>query len=319
MLHIFVNLKRFEVPRRLGGVCAVEAPEQWIEGVVADCIARGLGEAKDTELVFLLPELLLLPAERSRRAAAAERTASLAIGCQGVFREDIRPGGNFGAFTTNRPAAAMAAAGCRWALIGHSEERKDKLGIMADYAAARGEATDEGAAAEAVGHLLNQEVRRALEGGLDVLACVGETAAERGNGTVAEQQQRVAEVLRRQVNRILQGTREFATSRRIVVAYEPVWAIGPGKVPPDGAAIGFAAACVKEAATAVLGFAPPVVYGGGLKEENAAEICAVPAIDGGLVALTRFTGEIGFYPEDLEKIMAAARRGAARAGIPQAR
>ncbi len=252
----------------------------------------------------------MVPVRCTLSARAAARTAGLAFGCQGVFREDIRPGGNFGAVTANRPATAMVAAGCRWALIGHSEEREDKLGMMAAYARAAGIALDEAAAAASVGDLLNEETLRALEAGLDVLACVGETAAERGEGTPDEQRRRVATVLARQVERILDGTRAFAGSRRIVMAYEPVWAIGPGKVPPGPEYIGFAAGCVKDAAASMLGFEPPMVYGGGLKEENAAEICAVPAIDGGLVALTRFTGEIGFYPEDLERIIAAARRDA---------
>ena len=51
------------------------------------------------------------------------------------------------------------------------------------------------------------------------------------------------------------------------------------------------------------GFEPGVVYGGGLKEQNAGMIAAIETIDGGLVALTRFTGQIGFYPEELKKII----------------
>ena len=51
------------------------------------------------------------------------------------------------------------------------------------------------------------------------------------------------------------------------------------------------------------GFEPGVVYGGGLKEENAGMIAHIETIDGGLVALTRFTDQIGFYPEELKKII----------------
>ena len=51
------------------------------------------------------------------------------------------------------------------------------------------------------------------------------------------------------------------------------------------------------------GLIPAVVYGGGLEEENAKMISNIPAIDGGLVALTRFTGDIGFYPDELRSII----------------
>ena len=62
-------------------------------------------------------------------------------------------------------------------------------------------------------------------------------------------------------------------------------------------------AYIKSACMELFGFEPPVVYGGGLKEENAAMIAGIKTIDGGLVALTRFTGDIGFEPEGLKKII----------------
>jgi triosephosphate isomerase len=306
MLKIFVNLKRFDVPRAAGGVCDVTPADAWIEAVIAESVALGLGASPTAEVVFFVPEALVVPAIAALERAAPERRAGIAVGCQGVHRDDVRPGGNFGAFTTNRPAAAMVAAGCGWVLVGHSEARRDKLGIIETYAAAAGAAVDADAAAAAVDRLLNQELLAALGAGLDVLACVGETAAERGEGTPKEQAERVRAVLARQVARLLDGAAAFAGERQIALAYEPVWAIGPGKVPPGPDVIGFAATCVKEAAAAVLGAAPAVVYGGGLKEENAAAICAAPSVDGGLVALTRFTPPIGFSPAELARIVAAA-------------
>nr|HML45187.1 triose-phosphate isomerase [Clostridia bacterium] len=81
-------------------------------------------------------------------------------------------------------------------------------------------------------------------------------------------------------------------------AYEPVWAIGPGKQPPDAATIAEAARFIKERAGNC-----PVVYGGGLKADNAAMLAAIPEIDGGLIALTRFSGKIGFYPEEFLEII----------------
>lgn len=65
---------------------------------------------------------------RVRRRPAISRS-----GCAGVFREDVEPGGNFGAFTTNKPAAALKAIGCSWVVVGHSEERKDKLSFLKMY------------------------------------------------------------------------------------------------------------------------------------------------------------------------------------------
>jgi triosephosphate isomerase len=60
---------------------------------------------------------------------------------------------------------------------------------------------------------------------------------------------------------------------------------------------------IKKTSKEIHGFTPPVVYGGGLKEENVEEIAGVKAIDGGLVALTKFTQPIGFDPQDLRIII----------------
>lgn len=305
MLHIFVNLKRFEVSRKLGGVCDSESPKNWIESVMSECVASGVAASKDMDLAFFLPEALILPA--AGKLAAGK---GIAIGCQSVYREDIRPGANFGAFTTNRPAAAAKAIGCQWALVGHSEERKDKLGIIAEFLSAVPSCTPAPEAApDAVSRLVNKEVLRALEAGLDVLVCVGESAEERGTGDTEQQQQRVKAVLKKQLELSLADTKAFFGTRKVVVAYEPIWAIGPGKTPPGPEYISFVASYIKEASKNLFGVELPVVYGGGLKEENAAAICAIPSVDGGLVALTRFTGAIGFYPADLQKIIAAALSG----------
>jgi triosephosphate isomerase len=302
MRDIFVNLKRFDVPRRLGGVCPVDDPVQWIEHVIDECVRLGIGRLTEARVTLFIPEALLANAICQLRSYAPERTAALAIGCQGVFREDVTPGGNFGAFTANRPATAMKNLGCDWAMIGHSEERRDKLGMIAKYdpAVLSGE-TQRIRAQQAVDSMLNAEVHCALKAGLRVLLCVGETAAERGDGDFDAQKPRIEAVLRRQLKHGLKGI--AALDGRVAIGYEPIWAIGPGKVPPGAEYINFVAGCIKKATLELYGFEPQVVYGGGLKAENAGMIGSIATIDGGLVALTRFSGEIGFYPEELRTII----------------
>ncbi|TCL61877.1 triosephosphate isomerase [Hydrogenispora ethanolica] len=309
---IFVNLKRFDIPRALGGVCPEHDPGQWMEWVIAQCVEYGLGRRDDLELTLFLPEGLLLKAAHALSSFPAEATRSLRLGCQGVFREDVAPGGNFGAFTTNRPASAARNMGCSWAMTGHSEERKDKLGVIAAYdPSILAEESRQNRANRAVDGLIHAETVCALRAGLNVLLCVGETAAEKGEGSFAEQQPRIAAVLRSQLEAGLQGVREFLPERQIAIAYEPVWAIGPGKTPPGAEYIAFVAGTIKNIIQELWGQTLPVVYGGGLKLENAAAIAGIDAIDGGLVALTRFSGTIGFEPAGLNEIIAAIDRSAA--------
>ena len=78
----------------------------------------------------------------------------------------------------------------------------------------------------------------------------------------------------------------------------PIWSIGPGKTPADKPYIEKIARFVKERTGGL-----DVVYGGGLKADNAAMLASIADIDGGLIALTRFSGEIGFYPEEYLEII----------------
>mgnify|MGYP001625382064 FL=1 len=275
MKHIFLNLKRFDIPRDWGGVNSIAEPADWggyIVNHTQDGVKELLEAAKEeTEFVMYVPEAHVIPAVQAKTA-----DSPVVIGCQSVFRDDVAEGRNFGAFTSNRTAKAMKALGCGSVLIGHCEERNDKAGILAEAGV-----TD----TAAVNRLLNQEVCRAVEAGLSVLYCIGEKA---------EEQDRWKEVLREQIETGLAGVPEEAP---VVIAYEPVWAIGPGKIPPDQAYITKIADYVKKVSGG-----RDVVYGGGLKQDNAKMLSEIPSIDGGLIALTRFSGEIGFYPEEYLEI-----------------
>lgn len=303
MRDIFVNLKRFEVPRGLGGVCPEENPVRWIQDVLATCWELGLVDLADLRLTFFVPEALIPPAVEASRGA-------FQIGSQSVFRENISPGGNFGAFTSNLPAAAAKHLGCTWSIIGHSEERRDKLGIMEAFQPRIKDDPELYAQAQsAVNRLINTAVLQALQSGLNVLVCVGETAEERGTGSFAEQKPRIERVLGTQLLESLRGVERFAGEREVVVGYEPIWAIGPGRTLPDGEYISYVAEFIKELIRTELGFEAEVVYGGGLKRENAAMLGSLPLVDGGLVALTRFAGDIGFEPRELKEIVDEYRRG----------
>jgi triosephosphate isomerase len=150
-----------------------------------------------------------------------------------------------GAFTGEVSAPMLREIGVYGTIVGHSERRQ--------YF---GE-TDE---------TVVQRVTAAIEHGLQVIACVGETEAEREAGETEA-------VLRRQVEAIANGVPD---TEELVVAYEPVWAIGTGKTATAGMA--------QEAHAFIKTILPvPVLYGGSVKPENAAELAAQPDVDGALV------------------------------------
>jgi triosephosphate isomerase (TIM) len=170
-------------------------------------------------------------------AAAVQVLAGtdVAVAAQNVHWEPDGP------FTGEVSAPMLRELGVYGAIVGHSERRQHF-----------GE-TDESVAKRA---------RAALDAGLSVIACVGETEAQRDAGETED-------VLRRQVS-VLEH------DENLVIAYEPVWAIGTGKTAtPDLAQQ--AHAFVKSLLDV------PVVYGGSVKPDNAAELLAQPDIDGALV------------------------------------
>lgn len=275
MKHIFLNLKRFDISPEKGGVNRLAPMKNWGRTIVSGTQdALTAYDPAEVEFVMYMPEAHLLGA-----AAAKTENSPVQLGCQGVYRADTAVGGNFGAFTTNRPANAAAQMGCASTLIGHCEERNDKMGILAE-AGVTGQA-----AAQAVSRILNQEIKCAQAAGLTVLYCIGEKS---------EEQDRWQEVLGEQLDVGLAGV----DSSQVVIAYEPIWSIGPGKTPADQPYITKIARFVKEVTGGL-----DVVYGGGLKQDNAKMLAAIAEIDGGLIALTRFQGEIGFYPAEYLEII----------------
>src|SRR5437867_10695752 len=146
-----------------------------------------------------------------------------------------------GAFTGEVSAPMLRELGVYGAIVGHSERRQ--------YFGENDETTA-------------KRARAALAAGLSVIACVGETEAEREAGETEQ-------VLRRQVS-VLQA------DEHLVVAYEPVWAIGTGKTATPELA--------QEAHAFVKSLLDvPVLYGGSVKPENAHELLAQPDVDGALV------------------------------------
>ena len=268
MNYIFLNLKRFDIPTACGGVNSIAPASEWAEHIIRAIKDDLDALAEHTEFAIFFPEAHIIP-------AAKAKNSSWKLGCQGVYRDDVSKGGNFGAFTTGRTAKSMKALGCEYTIIGHCEERKDISSIIA---------AGNGNCPEAVNEILNKEVLQAQAAGLKVLFCVGEKTEEVG-------QRR--EVIRSQ---LIEGLKGVDLSN-VVIGYEPLWAIGPGRPVPTAEDIREVTLLCKSIADC------PVVYGGGLKEENAQMLASIGEMDGGLIALTRFKDDIGFYPEEYLRII----------------
>ena len=276
MNYFFINLKRFDVPNEVGGVNYSNDMQQWGKQIVSslnELVAPILDE--ETTVGLFLPELHLL-------SAIEVAEPWLHIGAQSVYEKDVVAGENFGAMTTHRSAKAMKYAGCNYALIGHIEERRSINEVLALASVHNPKITN---------GVLQKRIVAAQTAGLKVVYCIGESESEQSNWQ---------EVLNRQLEIGLNGV----DMSSIVIAYEPIWAIGPGKMLPEKDYIEKVAAFIKEKTNGL-----PVIYGGGLKTANAQMIASCINVDGGLIALTRFEGNIGFYPENVPDIITLYRAG----------
>ncbi len=182
-----------------------------------------------------------------------------------------------GAFT-GEVSAGMVAELCQYVIIGHSERR-----------AFFGE-TDE---------TVNRKVKAALAHGLKPIVCVGETLEENEAGVTAE-------VVSRQVHDGLAGLRFEAGSTPLVIAYEPVWAIGTGRAATPEIAVAVIRDVIRPALAELFGEAfaqaTRVQYGGSVKGSNAAEFFGEEQIDGALV------GGASLKVDDFIQIVRAAAR-----------
>jgi triosephosphate isomerase (TIM) len=187
-----------------------------------------------------------VPAPYFAQAQAALAGSTVEWGTQDVSAHRA------GAYTGEVSAWMAAEFGCRYAIVGHSERRQWHRETDAEVGA---------------------KARAALDAGLTAIACVGETLAERdGNETGA--------VVARQLQAVMDAL--GADIARVVVAYEPVWAIGTGRTAAPAEAQAVHAALRGQLAAA--GAADvSIVYGGSVKASNAATLFAMTDIDGALV------------------------------------
>ena len=162
-----------------------------------------------------------------------------------------------GAFTGEISADMLLEIGVEYVIIGHSERRQ--------YFGETNES-------------VNKRTKTALAKGLKPIVCVGETLEER-------EKNRTKRVLKKQILEGLDGITDFTN---VVIAYEPVWAIGTGKTATAedaNATIGYIRSVVKKAFGQEVGKALRIQYGGSMKPSNCKELMAMRNIDGGLIGV----------------------------------
>ncbi len=206
----------------------------------------------DAGLVPASPEVVLFPPfTLLTTVQQVAKGGSLRWGGQNLFWEA------HGAYTGEISGAMLRDTGCRYVLVGHSERRQ----LFQE--------SDE---------IVLRKVKAALHSGLVPMVCIGETEQEYLEG-------RTQEVLRRQVEAILPALGSAGQQANLILAYEPVWAIGTGKTASPAQAQevhafvrSLIAAKSPDIARKIL-----ILYGGSVKASNAKALFAEPDIDGGLV------------------------------------
>lgn len=162
-----------------------------------------------------------------------------------------------GAFTGEISSDMLKSVGCKYVILGHSERRT----IFGE--------TDE---------LINKKIKKALSSELTPIFCIGESLEQRENGTTND-------VIKRQV---LEGIKDIKEEdvNKIIIAYEPIWAIGTGKTatPEQAQEVHkFIRSILKEIFSEATSENIPILYGGSVKPNNAEDLLAKEDIDGALV------------------------------------
>ncbi len=213
--------------------------------------------------ILIFPPAISLPAAAESRGGRPE----VSLGIQNIHWEPK------GAFTGEHSAAMALAAGARFALVGHSERRH----VFGETDAQ-----------------VERKVAAAIGEGLVPVVCVGETLDER-------REARVEEVIVRQLDAALLGVPENA-KKSVLVAYEPVWAIGTGEtatVDDVAEAHGILRRRLKEVRGDGFAQEVAILYGGSVNPENAADLLSVADVDGVLV------GGASLDPESFARIAEA--------------
>ena len=195
--------------------------------------------------------LICVPSCNLSVANKAFKDLRIAVGAENVYYEAK------GAYTGEVSAPMLKDLGVKYVIVGHSERRQ--------YF----NETDESC---------NKKVLAALAGGLRPILCVGESLAER-------EQDVTMEVIRKQLKIALQGV-AVEDVKKVVIAYEPIWAIGTGKTATAeqaGEVCGAIRDCLREKYGARAARGITVQYGGSMNAQNAAELLAQPDVDGGLI------------------------------------
>ena len=207
-----------------------------------------------------------VPAPYLAQVQALVQGSALALAAQDVSQHAA------GAYTGEVSAAMLREFGVRYVLVGHSERRQFHGETDADVAA---------------------KAQRALANGITPIVCVGETLAEREAGQTEA-------VVKRQLAAVVHLNGHCISE--VVVAYEPVWAIGTGKTAsPEQAQQVHAVLRAQLAAASDKAPSIRLLYGGSMNAANAAQLLAQPDIDGGLV------GGASLKAADFQAILAAAQ------------
>ncbi|MGE5580606.1 MAG: triose-phosphate isomerase [Bacillota bacterium] len=221
------------------------------------------------------PEILVCPPFTAIPAlAAAFSSYPIKIGAQNLYWQEK------GAFTGEVSPSMLRDAGCSYVIVGHSERRH----LFGE--------TDE---------MAQKKVRAALDNGLRPVLCVGETLEQREKG-------RALEVVG-EMTRLGLSAAKPADIDNVVIAYEPVWAIGTGKeAKPDDAreVIAHIRKTVSEVLGEVAGEAVRVLYGGSVKAGNIRSFIAHEEIDGALI------GGASLDPGEFAKMVLEVRKGRAQ-------